>query len=201
MKFSLIISVLAASVGSTVGQTLFEAIGDATGNYSTLLGLVTSTGADDVIADVGGDVTIFGPNNDAFASVNTTGLNDTQIANILAGHVVQGKYNSSAVMTAGCVQLTTLSGTMIKVEYDEDHDHATGRDLQDGMVMVNGIHVVEADVEGTGGIFHGIDEVILEGSYSPCPSPGSGESDDSASSVVGASIAVIASVAAAAFAL
>eukprot|EP00980_Cylindrotheca_fusiformis_P014512 scaffold3886_cov78-Cylindrotheca_fusiformis.AAC.1 len=175
MKVSLTFSfILAASVGSTVGQTLFEAVGDATGNYSTLLGLVTETGADDTIADAGGDVkeahivvvpfsllAIFGPNNDAFDAINDTVANLTQqqLFDVLAGHVVNGTYNSSAVMEAGCVELETLNGTMLSVSYN----NATSS------VVVNNATVVEANITGEGGIFYGIDTVIFPDTFTPCP--------------------------------
>lgn len=103
---------------------------------------------------------IFGPNDAAFASSDgVVGLStDARIA-VLAGHVVVGAFASSDVVAAGCVELTTLAGTQIGVLYD-------------GMnVVVNGITVVEADLVADDGVFHGVDGVILDGSFVPCPTP------------------------------
>ena len=116
---------------------------------------------------------VFGPNDDAFAAIQSTldGLTEEEVAGVLAGHVVAGEYRAQDVIDAGCVELETLAGTMLKVTYSED----------DG-VMVNGVAtVVDADLgdEDTIGVLHGVDTVILDG-FSPCPSsaPTSSTADD-----------------------
>jgi hypothetical protein len=55
MKLSLTFSVLAATFGCSAAQTIFDAIATA-GNYSTLLGALESSGADDLLGGVGGPV-------------------------------------------------------------------------------------------------------------------------------------------------
>ena len=52
MKLSLAFSVLAATIGSSAAQTLFEAI-DTAGDYSTLLGALESTDAQDLLLPLG----------------------------------------------------------------------------------------------------------------------------------------------------
>eukprot|EP00980_Cylindrotheca_fusiformis_P030383 scaffold24739_cov113-Cylindrotheca_fusiformis.AAC.1 len=209
MKFSLTFAViLASTLGSAMGQTLFEAVANATGNYSTLVELVNDSGAANLIGTI--DVTIFGPNNAAFVAANDTlaDLDTQQILPLLAAHVVNGTYTSSDVKTAGCVELETLGGgSMISVSYDNETDT---------YLVNNATTIVEPDITGEGGIFHGIDAVILPDSYvacpamegssdaptgapvdSPTPAPaGPGDSSEDAASVVGTSIAMIVSVAA-----
>jgi hypothetical protein len=103
---------------------------------------------------------IFGPNDAAFANITdvVAGLTTEALAGVLAGHVVRGAFTSSDVVAAGCVELTTLAGTQLSVLFD-------GMD-----VLVNGITVVQADLLAEDGAFHGIDGVILDGSFVPCPS-------------------------------
>jgi hypothetical protein len=103
---------------------------------------------------------IFGPNDAAFANISdvVAGLSTDELVGVLTGHVVKGAYTASDVVAAGCVELTTLAGTQLSVLFD-------GMD-----VLVNGITVVQADLLAEDGAFHGIDGVILDGSFVPCPS-------------------------------
>merc|ERR1712176_1607862 len=108
-------------------------------------------------------VTVFGPNDDAFAAIADTlaDLTEEQVANTLAGHVVAGEYRAADVIAAGCVELQTLNPEMkSKVSYNE----------ADGKVMVNDVAtVVEADLGGDStGVLHGVDTVITDG-FTPCP--------------------------------
>jgi hypothetical protein len=105
------------------------------------------------------NIAIFGPNDAAFEAISETlaTLNSTELLDVLTMHVVAGEFPASAVIAAGCVELTTLGGTMVGVSYSE----ANG-------VMVNGATVILADVTGEGGIMHGIDSVLL-GEFTPCP--------------------------------
>merc|ERR1712008_421512 len=60
---------------------------------------------------------------------------------------------------AGCVELETLAGNQVRVM------------ATDAGVMVNDSTVIQADIIGEGGVIHGIDTVILPGSFVPCPVP------------------------------
>ena len=106
-------------------------------------------------------------------------LDQTEIAGVLAGHVVKGEYDAAAVIAAGCVELETLAGNMLGIKFDGE------------TVTVNGVTVVETDVKGTGGILHGVDAVILPDTFTPCmmddgmggskmPSPAMGMDDSEA---------------------
>merc|ERR1712176_903195 len=135
----------------------------ATGDYDTLLGLVTNTaGVMDAITD-NVPVTVLGPNDDAFAAIQSTldGLSEEEVFSTLAGHVVAGEFRAQAVIDAGCVDLETLAGTMLKVTYSE----------ADGVTVNDVATVVQADLgyEDTIGVLHGVNAVILDG-FTPCPS-------------------------------
>eukprot|EP00980_Cylindrotheca_fusiformis_P009614 scaffold2125_cov126-Cylindrotheca_fusiformis.AAC.7 len=164
MKFSLTFAVLAANVGSAVGQTIFEAI-EATGNYTDLLGALNATGAIADIEELGEPVTIFGPTDAAFLAINGTvaDLNDTQLLDVLAGHVVIGEFDPAVVVGNGCTVLETLAGTFLTVELTDD-DFC----LCDPIWTVNGARVVSPPISGEGGVFWGIDEVLLPGNFTPC---------------------------------
>ena len=105
---------------------------------------------------------IFGPTDDAFDAIADTvaGLDEATLASILAGHVVAGVFTAEMVIDAGCVELMTLAGNMVRVM------------VKDGMVMVNDSTVIQPDIIGEGGVIHGIDTVILPGTFMPCPVPG-----------------------------
>ena len=109
---------------------------------------------------------IFGPTDDAFAAIADTvaGLDEATLANVLAGHVVEGVFTAQEVIDAGCVELMTLAGTQVRVM------------ATDSGVMVNDSTVIQPDIIGEGGVIHGIDKVILPGSFMPCPaSPSAGK--------------------------
>jgi hypothetical protein len=115
---------------------------------------------------------IFGPTDDAFGDIAdaVAGLSTDELAAVLAGHVVPGVFTAADVVAAGCVELETLAGTPIRVMFD-------------GMsVMVNESTVIQPDIIGDGGVIHGIDTVILPGTFHPCPSMSSSKSSKKSSS-------------------
>eukprot|EP00980_Cylindrotheca_fusiformis_P000035 scaffold14_cov130-Cylindrotheca_fusiformis.AAC.5 len=190
-----------------MGKTLFEAVANATGNYSMLLELVNDTGVLVLLAvlksvasshhSVVSSSAIFGPNDAAFIAVNDTiaGMSNTDLLPVLAGHVVKGTYTSSDVMAAGCVELETLlGGGMISVSYDNETEtylvnNATT--IVEPVILTN-TFVACPTVEGSS------DAPTGAPAGSPTPAPGPGDSSEDAVSVVGTSIAMIVSAAAAA---
>ena len=75
-------------------------------------------------------------------------LASDDLANILTYHVVPGK-----VMAADVVNLdsaTTVQGGTLAIATDDS-----------GNVTVNGAKVVQADIEGSNGVIHVIDAVLL----------------------------------------
>ncbi|CAJ1935250.1 unnamed protein product [Cylindrotheca closterium] len=168
MKFLATLSFLAAAVTPIASQSIIDLAADD-GKYGTLLGAVTGTpGVLDAITS-NFPVTIFAPTDAAFADIASVvaGLDEGALATVLAGHVVKDVYTAQNVIDAGCVELTTLAGSNIRVM------------VKDGMVMVNESTVIQPDIIGEGGIIHGIDTVILPGTYHPCPSMSSSSSSSS----------------------
>lgn len=101
---------------------------------------------------------VFGPTDDAFSGVALDTLTPEAIIGILSGHVVQGNYTAGDF--SGCTELETLSGTRISVTASED-----------GIVINGGISVVDGNILADDGVMHGIDGVILDGSFVACPTP------------------------------
>jgi len=149
---------VAADTGKTEPMSIID-LAAADGKYGTLLSAVTNTPGvlDAVVASF--PVTIFGPTDDAFAAIAdvVASLDEATLASVLAGHVVEGVFTAQMVIDAGCVELMTLAGNQVRVM------------ATDAGVMVNDSTVIQADIIGEGGIIHGIDTVILPGTFMPCP--------------------------------
>jgi uncharacterized surface protein with fasciclin (FAS1) repeats len=101
-----------------------------------------------------GPFTVFAPTNDAFAALPAGTLDNLlkpeskeKLTGILTYHVVSGKVMSGDLGDGQVV--TTLNGQSLKVT------------IKDGKVMINGAIVVAADLEGTNGVVHVIDAVML----------------------------------------
>lgn len=122
-------------------------------DYSTLVSLVQSADLAATLADAAKTYTIFAPTNTAFAAVDAAilaGLADDQAAltTLLLGHVVEGSVNSSSAIALAGQNVSTLSGAEWPIAVTGD------------VLSVGGANVVEADIEGSNGIIHGIDAVL-----------------------------------------
>ncbi len=100
-------------------------------------------------------VTIFAPDNEAFAKLQggtvMSALEDSnKLKTILTYHVVPQKLIASNLRKEKSV--TTMQGGTLKIE-----EH---RWLRSG-IKVNGAVVKEADIEGTNGVIHIIDTVLM----------------------------------------
>mmetsp|Transcript_26308 Transcript_26308/g.64129 ORF Transcript_26308/g.64129 Transcript_26308/m.64129 type:complete len:197 (+) Transcript_26308:40-630(+) len=157
MKFLATLSFFAATVAPVASQSIID-LAAADGKYGTLLNAVTNTPGvlDTITANF--PVTIFGPTDTAFGDVSevVAGLDEAALATVLASHVVAGVFTAEDVMDAGCVELRTLSGAEVRVAFEN------------GKVTVNDSTVIQADITGDGGVIHGIDKVILPGTFTAC---------------------------------
>ncbi|CAJ1965305.1 unnamed protein product [Cylindrotheca closterium] len=92
-----------------------------TGNYTTLLTLVSDPAIQETLAGAG-PITVFGPNDAAFADIASTveELSPMELQGVLAGHVVSGVYTAAMVKEQGCVMLQPLVGSPIRAMYVED---------------------------------------------------------------------------------
>ncbi len=99
-----------------------------------------------------GPFTVFAPTNDAFNALPSGALDGLladreALTGVLLYHVVPGKYMASDV--AGLSSAQTASGETLRLS-------KSGND-----VMVNDSRVVITDIEGSNGVIHVIDRVIL----------------------------------------
>ncbi|KFH46123.1 hypothetical protein ACRE_030530 [Hapsidospora chrysogenum ATCC 11550] len=128
------------------------------GGLSALVGAVTE-------ADLGStldgleDITIFAPNNDAFAAIASVvgELSAEDLAGILQYHVIQGTVAYSSGLEGGKVE--TVSGEEVNISID------------DGNVSVNGAKVVIPDILIANGVVHVIDGVLNPDNSSDEPNP------------------------------
>jgi uncharacterized surface protein with fasciclin (FAS1) repeats len=109
------------------------------------------------------DVTIFVPNNEAFAAIGSAlpNLTTEQLTAILTYHVINGTVGYSDLLENG-TQLTTLQGNNVTVTVEDDDD-----------VFINGAKVVIPDVLVANGVIHVIDNVLNpENSTATAPEDG-----------------------------
>ena len=123
-------------------------------NFSILVQAVLKAGLVDAL-NAEGPYTVFAPTNDAFEALfealNVSGVSDLSaeaLTPILLYHVVSGNVTSSMVST-GMVP-TLNEGAQLDVAVSE------------GGVTINGnTNVVAVDVQGTNGVIHAVNKVLL----------------------------------------
>lgn len=148
------------TVSETEAVTEGDVSGDASGTIlelaaenpqlSQLVAAIEAAGLTDALEQAG-PLTVFAPNNDAFAQLNQSDLtallsDPTSLGDILEYHVVEGSYPSSELSDGDT--LTTLEGTDLTVNVDGS------------TVTVGGAEVVQADIEAGNGVIHVIDGVL-----------------------------------------
>ncbi len=121
-------------------------------SFSTLVSAVVKAGLAETLSGTG-PFTVFAPTNDGFSELFSTlgvnGIDDLtaeQLTPILLYHVVAGNVISSA-LTNGNVP--TLNGGSIAVNVGK------------GVVLNGNTNVILADVQGSNGVVHAIDKVLL----------------------------------------
>lgn len=121
-------------------------------NFTTLVSAVVKAGLAETLNGKG-PFTVFAPTNEAFSKLFTvlkvSGINDLtaeQLTPILLYHVVQGNNVASGLSTG---EISTLNGKKIAVNTSSG-------------VKINGkANVALADVQGSNGVVHVIDEVLI----------------------------------------
>ena len=116
--------------------------------------LVTAVGLADLVSTLEGDgpFTVFAPTDDAFAAVPSETLDaildDVDLlTQVLTYHVVSGRVLSSDVV--GLTSATTLNGNDVSVAFDGT------------TVSIDDATVTATDIQGTNGVIHVIDSVLL----------------------------------------
>ena len=130
-------------------QTI-EAIVNTNANFSLLKAAVTKAGIGSALA--GGTLTVFAPDNDAFAASGITNdvinsLSSAELINILTYHVVTSRISSGAVPASDTVK--TLQTRNLYAS-----KNANG-------VFVNGSKVKTADIGASNGVIHVISNVLM----------------------------------------
>ena len=125
----------------------------AAGDFKTLATALKAAGLVDTLKGKG-PYTVFAPTDAAFAKLPAGTVesllkpeNKAKLTSILTYHVVAGD-----VKAADVVKLTsakTLNGQSVTVK------------AQSGMVMIDGAHVVKADIAASNGTIHVIDSVLM----------------------------------------
>ena len=161
----IILSFVALSFSLGVySQTIVEAA-VSNKDFSTL---VTALKAADLVGALSGEgpFTVFAPNNDAFAKIDSETLgnllkpeNVKALSNILTYHVVSGKLMASDVASAlksgnGMVKLTALNGQTVTARTKEGKIF-----LEDSQGNMS--EIIATDVAGSNGVIHVIDSVVM----------------------------------------
>lgn len=140
----------AAPVIEAEAQTIVD-IAIADGRFDTLVAAVTAA---DLAGTLSGDgpFTVFAPTDDAFAALpagTVEGLlaDIPALTNVLTYHVVSGKVLAADVV--GLSSATTLQGQNVSVR------------VENGNVFINDSQVIITDIEGSNGVIHIIDAVLL----------------------------------------
>lgn len=148
----------AAATAATLATSSFAAghskdivmVAQEAGAFNTLLAAATAAGLVDTLKG-DGPFTVFAPTDDAFGALpkgTVEGLlADTDaLTAVLTYHVVPGKVMSSDLSDGMSAKTVQGQEVMIKTS---------------GGVTVNGINVVQPDVEASNGVIHVIDGVLL----------------------------------------
>jgi hypothetical protein len=104
---------------------------------------------------------LFAPTEEAFAGIDNIGdIDDDRLTKILSHHVVSGKFVAGD-LTDGQT-LNTFAMEPLTVRVVEENDEIT--------IFINDAEVVLADIEGSNGVIHGIDKVLMP-QAEPTPAP------------------------------
>lgn len=139
-----------------VTQNIVEVAVD--NGFNALATALVRTGLDQVLSADQGTYTVFAPTDAAFTALlsaigqDLESVPDDVLTNILLYHVVPGAKVYSSEVAAGNVP-TAISSAAIA-------DKSITLSTNGGGVQVDGVSVVQADIEATNGIIHVIDQVI-----------------------------------------
>jgi len=118
--------------------------------------LVAALSAADLVGTLNGNgpFTVFAPTNAAFEKLPAGTVeslvkpeNKEKLSGILTYHVVSGNVKAADLSDGQVVK--TINGQDLKVS------------IKDGNVMINGARVTAADLEGSNGVVHVVDSVLM----------------------------------------
>ena len=135
----------------TQNKTLL-ALAESSPNFTTLMAALKAAGLTEALQGRE-ELTVFAPTNEAFAKLPQDAVTDLLkpenkeiLLKLLTYHVVSGTVLSTDLSSG---EVKSLEGGAIRVSVGSNG------------VMVNDANVVEADIKGTNGVIHAIDQVIL----------------------------------------
>jgi transforming growth factor-beta-induced protein len=130
----------------------------ATSEFSILVEALMKADLVGAVADMGAELTVFAPTNDAFvallAELGASSLDDVPVEtlkSILLYHVIGSKAMSSNLASGYFPTLSTFSGNNMSMYIEVDG----------GVMINNSTTVTTADVEADNGVIHIVDKVIL----------------------------------------
>jgi len=162
-KITLLIIALSFALNASSQTVVDTAVSNK--NFSTL---VTALKAADLVGALSGEgpFTVFAPNNDAFAKIDSKTLNSLlepanikALSNILTYHVVSGKLLAADVANAlkageGKAKLKSLNGQELTAISKYEKIYLI--DAKGGMS-----EIIATDVIGTNGVIHVVDTVVM----------------------------------------
>jgi len=140
-----------AAVHSAESDIVDTAVG--AGQFQTLAAALQAAGLVETLKGKG-PFTVFAPTDEAFGKLPAGVLEDllkpenkAKLTSILTYHVVPGAVTAEQVVTLS--EAKTVNGQSVAIK------------TSDAGVMVDGAHVVSADVMASNGVIHVIDSVML----------------------------------------
>ncbi len=132
-------------------ELLSDILGER-GDLSTLFSAVEASGQLNLTEDPNADITVFAPNNGAFADIDVQGATSDENSELLS-QVVQYHVLPQSVLSSGLSEgtVSTALGDEILITTDAN-----------GNFLVNGNSITAADLEADNGVLHVIDGLLLE---------------------------------------
>ncbi|WP_176521697.1 fasciclin domain-containing protein [Longimonas halophila] len=130
--------------------TIADVVADSD-DFSTLLAALQEANLVDALADEEATFTVFAPNNDGFAPINTDVLlgQPDALEAVLGYHVIPDAEIAAADLNEGENTVTTLAGEELTVVVNDDG------------VFIEGAEVIQTDIEADNGIIHVLDRTLL----------------------------------------
>ena len=128
---------------------------------SELVGNVVDAMLVDALSNPDAALTVFAPVNDAFTSIQSTvdELSDAQLVSVLQYHVLGSQVRSGALSSGN---QTTLEGQEITIDVIVNaSDNLTGVTITDASGGVSNVVLSLTDIQGTNGVVHVIDRVLI----------------------------------------
>ncbi|MBZ9651958.1 fasciclin domain-containing protein [Psychroflexus montanilacus] len=131
--------------------TTFEIIQEST-EHTILEQLLTDTGLDAALNS--GTFTIFAPTDEAFGNIDTSGLTDAEVENILLNHVVESAAESSNLQTSYLNTLATETGS------GAENNLSLYVNVGASITLNGNATVTGPDNFASNGVVHVVDQVI-----------------------------------------